>query len=203
MRCDVLRCGCVLLPSMISARFRTLTVLHEMGPKHILTASHVVDWTVSDGEIGWLRLEPDHNNGDVFSPSYATITYSRKNLAAVGRVRRRGGFTSSASWTDASATNWVGWAPNLRRRLGRRGFLGPPWVIQPTSAAATSRSSKDPSTYPTLGVRFLRGRRRPRHGNVRKPDARRLLPDRFSASGARVLMPSESSAPRERSIRPS
>lgn len=52
-----------------------------VGPQHILTASHVVDWTVSDGKIGWLRFEPDYNNGDVFSPSYATITYSYEKIS--------------------------------------------------------------------------------------------------------------------------
>lgn len=47
-----------------------------VGPQHLLTASHVVDWTVVDGKIGWLRFEPDFNNGNVFAPSMAVTTYS-------------------------------------------------------------------------------------------------------------------------------
>ena len=51
-----------------------------VGPQHVLTASHVVDWSQSNGQIGWLRFEPDFNNGDVFAPSMATITYSYEQI---------------------------------------------------------------------------------------------------------------------------
>jgi V8-like Glu-specific endopeptidase len=56
-----------------------------IGPQHILTASHLVDWSVTDGKIGWLRFEPDFNNGDVFAPSNATITYSYEKLSGSPR----------------------------------------------------------------------------------------------------------------------
>lgn len=54
-----------------------------VGPQHVLTASHVVDWTEANGLIGWLRFEPDFNNGDTFAPSMATITYSYEKLSQV------------------------------------------------------------------------------------------------------------------------
>jgi Trypsin len=54
-----------------------------VGPQHILTASHVVDWTESNGLIGWLRFEPDFNNGNTFAPSMATITYSYERISDV------------------------------------------------------------------------------------------------------------------------
>jgi V8-like Glu-specific endopeptidase len=54
-----------------------------VGPRHVLTASHVIDWTVTDGKIGWLRFEPDYNNGDVFQPSYAQITYNYEKISQV------------------------------------------------------------------------------------------------------------------------
>ena len=55
-----------------------------VGPQHVLTASHVVDWTQSDGLIGWLRFEPDFNDGDTFAPSWAQITYSYEQISNVG-----------------------------------------------------------------------------------------------------------------------
>ncbi len=55
-----------------------------VGPRHVLTASHVVDWTESDGFIGWLRFEPDFNNGNIFAPSWAQITYSCEQISNVG-----------------------------------------------------------------------------------------------------------------------
>ncbi|MGH6852657.1 MAG: trypsin-like serine peptidase, partial [Methylocella sp.] len=54
-----------------------------VGPQHVLTASHVIDWTEVNGLIGWMRFEPDFNNGDTFEPSYATITYSYKHISQV------------------------------------------------------------------------------------------------------------------------
>jgi V8-like Glu-specific endopeptidase len=54
-----------------------------VGPQHVLTASHVIDWTETNGQIGWLRFEPDFNNGDTFAPSMATITYSYEHLSQV------------------------------------------------------------------------------------------------------------------------
>lgn len=52
-----------------------------VGPRHILTASHVIDWTVTNGSIGWLRFEPDFNNGNVFQPSFSQITYSYEKIS--------------------------------------------------------------------------------------------------------------------------
>jgi V8-like Glu-specific endopeptidase len=54
-----------------------------IGPQHVLTASHVVDWTETNGLIGWLRFEPDFNNGDTFAPSMATTIYSYEKLSSV------------------------------------------------------------------------------------------------------------------------
>jgi V8-like Glu-specific endopeptidase len=54
-----------------------------VGLRHILTASHVIDWTVTNGSIGWLRFEPDFNNGNVFQPSFAQITYSYEKISQV------------------------------------------------------------------------------------------------------------------------
>jgi V8-like Glu-specific endopeptidase len=53
-----------------------------VGPRHILTASHVVDWTENNGTIGWLRFEADYNNGDVFAPSYAVHTISYEQISS-------------------------------------------------------------------------------------------------------------------------
>ena len=52
-----------------------------VGPQHVLTASHVIDWTESDGLIGWMRFEPDFNSGDTFEPSMAKITYSYEKIS--------------------------------------------------------------------------------------------------------------------------
>lgn len=55
-----------------------------VGPQHVLTASHVVDWAANaDGTIGWLRFEPDFNNGDTFAPAYSTTVYSYEKLSTV------------------------------------------------------------------------------------------------------------------------
>ncbi len=49
-----------------------------VGPRHLLTASHVVAWSGSDA--GWLLFQPDYYNGDVFPSSYATGVYSYEQL---------------------------------------------------------------------------------------------------------------------------
>ncbi len=52
-----------------------------VGPRHLLTASHVVNWTSSGG--GWLLFQPDYYNGDVFPSSYASGVYSYEQLSSV------------------------------------------------------------------------------------------------------------------------
>ena len=54
-----------------------------IGPRHILTASHVIDWTLTNGKFGWVRFEADYNNGDVFQPSFAEVTYYYEQLSSV------------------------------------------------------------------------------------------------------------------------
>jgi V8-like Glu-specific endopeptidase len=49
-----------------------------VGPRHLLTASHVVSWTSPDA--GWLLFQPDYNNGDVFPSSYSTGVYSYEHV---------------------------------------------------------------------------------------------------------------------------
>lgn len=52
-----------------------------IGSRLMVTASHVVDWNVdSNGDIGWLRFDPDFYDTDVFPPSYCTQTWSYKQL---------------------------------------------------------------------------------------------------------------------------
>jgi len=49
-----------------------------VGPRHLLTASHVVDWTATDN--GWLLFQPDYYEGDVFPSSYAESVYSYEQI---------------------------------------------------------------------------------------------------------------------------
>jgi hypothetical protein len=49
-----------------------------VGPRHLLTASHLVGWTGSDA--GWLLFQPDYYNGDVFPSSYMEIVYSYEKI---------------------------------------------------------------------------------------------------------------------------
>jgi hypothetical protein len=52
-----------------------------IGPRHLLTASHVIDWTTnSKGEVGWILFEPDYYEGDVFKPTYGTFVYYVKQV---------------------------------------------------------------------------------------------------------------------------
>ncbi len=53
-----------------------------VGPRHLLTVSHVVDWTVTQGKVGWLRFEPGYFDGEVFRPSHAVEVYSYDRIAA-------------------------------------------------------------------------------------------------------------------------
>lgn len=49
-----------------------------VGPRHVLTASHCIDWTVdTNGNAGWLIFQPDFYETDVFSQAYAIkyLTY--------------------------------------------------------------------------------------------------------------------------------
>jgi V8-like Glu-specific endopeptidase len=47
-----------------------------IGPRHLLTVSHVVDWIEINGSIGWLRFEPGYFEGDVFPAVHAVEIYS-------------------------------------------------------------------------------------------------------------------------------
>jgi V8-like Glu-specific endopeptidase len=55
-----------------------------VGPRHLLTASHVVGWTASDA--GWLLFQPDYYEGDVFASSYAerTLYYEENSPQSMG-----------------------------------------------------------------------------------------------------------------------
>ena len=50
-----------------------------VGPRHLLTASHVVGWTASDA--GWLLFQPDYYDGDVFPSSYAEVAYYYEKIS--------------------------------------------------------------------------------------------------------------------------
>jgi hypothetical protein len=49
-----------------------------VGPRHLLTASHVVGWTNNDA--GWLLFQPDYYDTDVFPSSYSQIVYSYEHV---------------------------------------------------------------------------------------------------------------------------
>jgi V8-like Glu-specific endopeptidase len=57
-----------------------------VGPRHMLTASHVIDWTETNGLLGWVTFQPDFNNGDVFPPSNAvsTLYYEQNSPSSMG-----------------------------------------------------------------------------------------------------------------------
>jgi V8-like Glu-specific endopeptidase len=43
-----------------------------VGPRHLLTASHCIDWTIdANGNAGWLIFQPDFYDTDVFPSAYA------------------------------------------------------------------------------------------------------------------------------------
>jgi len=50
-----------------------------VGPRHLLTASHLVGWTGSDA--GWLLFQPDYYDGDVFPSSYSEVVASYEKLS--------------------------------------------------------------------------------------------------------------------------
>jgi V8-like Glu-specific endopeptidase len=49
-----------------------------VGPRHLLTASHIIGWTQSDA--GWLHFQPDYYDGDVFPSSYGEVVYFYEKL---------------------------------------------------------------------------------------------------------------------------
>jgi len=49
-----------------------------VGPRHLLTASHVVGWTNTDA--GWLLFQPDYYDTDVFPSSYSETVYSYEHV---------------------------------------------------------------------------------------------------------------------------
>jgi hypothetical protein len=55
-----------------------------VGPRHLLTASHVIGWTASDA--GWLLFQPDYYDGDVFPSSYgaSVLDYEENNPNSMG-----------------------------------------------------------------------------------------------------------------------
>jgi len=53
-----------------------------VGPRHLLTASHVIGWGPNDA--GWLLFQPDYYDGDVFASSYSEVVYSYEQITSVG-----------------------------------------------------------------------------------------------------------------------
>jgi hypothetical protein len=53
-----------------------------VGPRHVLTVSHVIDWTQTRGKIGWLRFEPGYFDGDVFPAAHATEIFSYERIVS-------------------------------------------------------------------------------------------------------------------------
>lgn len=90
-----------------------------VGPRHVLTASHLVSWTALDA--GWLLFQPDYYDGDVFPSSYAEVTYFYEKLTGepggeydvaedyvVCVLRDRLGDELSWLGTTTYADNWDG-----------------------------------------------------------------------------------------------
>ncbi len=50
-----------------------------VGPRHLLTASHVVGWTANDA--GWLHFQPDYFDGDVLPSAWAETVYSYEKVS--------------------------------------------------------------------------------------------------------------------------
>jgi hypothetical protein len=79
-----------------------------VGPRLLLTASHVLAWTASDA--GTLLLQPDYYNGDVCPSLWAegTYTWRRDYVVCVLRDRlddqlsRLGTATDDGSWNGGS-----------------------------------------------------------------------------------------------------
>lgn len=51
-----------------------------VGPRHLLTVSHVVNWTANGA--GWLLFQPDYYNGNVFSAANAQLIYSYEKITS-------------------------------------------------------------------------------------------------------------------------
>lgn len=52
-----------------------------VGPRHLLTASHVIGWTANDA--GWVHFQPDFYDTDVFPSSWGVTVYSYEKLTSV------------------------------------------------------------------------------------------------------------------------
>jgi len=50
-----------------------------VGPRHLLTASHVVGWTANDA--GWLTFQPDYFDRDIFPSTYSETVYSYEKIS--------------------------------------------------------------------------------------------------------------------------
>lgn len=50
-----------------------------VGPRHLLTASHVIGWTANDA--GWLQFAPDYFDGEVFPSSWGQTVYSYEKIS--------------------------------------------------------------------------------------------------------------------------
>jgi V8-like Glu-specific endopeptidase len=90
-----------------------------VGPRHLLTASHLLGWSATDA--GWLLFQPDYYDGDVFPSSYAAHTYAYEELGpnpsgeydvaedyVVCVLRERLGDRLSWLGTTTYADNWDG-----------------------------------------------------------------------------------------------
>lgn len=53
-----------------------------VGPRHLLTVSHVVDWQENEGRTGWLRFEPGYFDGNRFPAANAIEVYAFERIVA-------------------------------------------------------------------------------------------------------------------------
>ena len=121
-----------------------------VGPQHVLTASHVVDWSQSNGQIGWLRFEPDlQQRRRLRAVDGDHHLQLRADRRSPGRVRRRRGLRGPRHGSPHRRRARMARHQDLRRQLGWRRLRGPCWAIPTTSAAAARRPSREASTCPT------------------------------------------------------
>jgi V8-like Glu-specific endopeptidase len=53
-----------------------------VGPRHLLTVSHVIDWQETEGHLGWLRFEPGYFDGHRFPAANAVQIYAFERITA-------------------------------------------------------------------------------------------------------------------------
>jgi hypothetical protein len=116
-----------------------------IGPRHVLTASHVINWTGGeDGGVAWVTFSPGYFDGNgPWGEIAATRVVYWIQAPDSSLTSRRRSITSYSSWMSASVTSWAIPVTARMTRIGTAATIGSTSATPGSCRAVNGRRSRE------------------------------------------------------------